>query len=166
MSVLYPGILAVVVAACAQQKPPPVPSPVMGTDSTMLVLDPVRRNPTRLHAALARMVADCVGATEPVIAEWVSATSIVGDPSGTMFYGILYRPAQPPFVPSLIFDRAYWYNVLVVTHELVHLIGGVRDGSPVLSACSMSGGVDLPERTVSPEELSALRDRAVVLRGR
>ena len=160
-------LLALLLAACAPSQPRPLPpAPVSEVrDTVFLLLRPVRAYPTALHAATWTMVGQCLGhAPRQMAVTWFVADSIVGDPSGRMPYGALYRrgPSRPAVV---VISRPFWFNVTVISHELVHLRGNAPEGSPALTECTLYTGLDLPRRRVRLAEIHAIRARAYVLGG-
>lgn len=162
--------LAVVLAlaACAS---PGVPTPAsidprdLVTDTALLVINPRRVYPTPVHAAVWQMVASCIEAPRTGLPiAWMVADSLIGDPSGRVYYAKALETRDPQLPLVVLVERPYVHNVMVVSHELGHLLGGTDEGHPNNAVCTIQNGTDLPARYVTQAELPALRQRAAVVR--
>jgi len=134
-------------------------------DTATLLLNPTVAYPTPLHAAIWVMVESCLGvAPNRIAVNWAVADSIVSDPTGRMPYGMVLSGSDGSVL--VVLERRYWFNPAVVSHELVHHLGRVRESSPFIETCTMYVGLDMPERAVAARELPGLRRRATVIQRR
>jgi hypothetical protein len=131
-------------------------------DTELLLLRPQMQYPTALHSAVWEMVEGCTGRKYDGELQWAVADTIVGHPSGVMSYGVLIRRSDAS--PIAVIERAHWLNPGVLSHELVHLVGNGDEDSPAMRRCVMRIGVDMPIRTMSPEQLASVRERATIVR--
>lgn len=128
-------------------------------DAELLVLRPRLQYPTALHAAVLTMVEGCTGRQYNGRLQWATADTLASYPSGVMSYGVLLRRNDDS--PLVIVQTPFFLNVAVLSHELVHLVANGDEVSPEMERCVMSIGLDMHERSLTPEQLESVRNRAL-----
>jgi len=108
------------------------------------------RDPQETHLGVWRDVAGCLGVAQtsaPWSLYWAVADSIKTD-DGVFAYGLTETRDGEPV--GVIFERPFWWNTSVISHELVHVISHELDHEGDEWQCVMQTGVDLPLRRGEP----------------
>jgi len=83
--------------------------------------------PTSLHIAIYHMVAKCMGREAALrVAAWGAADAIIDLDTGAQAYGATVMVTDTSAV--VILERAHWLDARVISHEMIHIVGGLELG--------------------------------------